>query len=174
MGRTQTILEDGSSWYVARIKAAQTDFAISSLQKRMIEFCYPMYREHGSEHPLISGYVFTRLQNDGDVFAEVNALKGIDRLLPYDQDCPSAIPCNWMSTLQQNLSSGIYNIEAQVEPTELPRFNKSEILAIISGPFAGHTGTFVRVHKGAVDVDVAFFGRMINVTLRGHQVERLM
>lgn len=170
--RMQVESED-TQWYVARIKPAQTNRALTSLDRAGIEFCFPMFSIHGIEEPLIRGYVFPRLQFNEDLFAFVNSMNGIDRLLPFGADKPSAIDDDWMDSLQVDLCNGSFNIEPQVEQP-LPRFNRSEILAIISGPFAGHTGTFVRVRKGAVDVDVAFFGRMTTITLQGHQIQRLM
>lgn len=160
-------------WYVAKLMPGLAAAAIDNFERRDINHHYPTHNVAGKIEPLMRGYALVQLPHDRDVFAEVNYLRGVSRLLPFHSEMALKIPVKWMRDFEAQLSQNLFDI--QVEPeTKLPWFNRNEILAIISGPFSGHTGTFVQVRKGAVEVDVTFFGRQMTVPLKGHQVQRLM
>jgi transcription antitermination factor NusG len=164
---------ESADWYVARIKSCQTARALDALERFRVKFNYPVFRDCEIEKPLIPGYVFVQLPFDEDVFAAVNEFDGIDRLLPYHTENPLAVPQKWMDSFLCQLSNAQFDSEVERNAV-LPRFGKNEILAVISGPFVGHTGTFVRVRKGVVDLDITFFGRLMTVPFKGHEIQRLM
>lgn len=161
------------NWYVARIMSGQTAKALSQLEAAEFEFNHPTFIENKKELPLLPGYVFVRMPHDESEFAAVHELSAIDKLLPYGVD-PSPVPKKWMNDFQRRMTDGAFNVEVEPDARPLPWFNKNEILLVTSGPLAGHTGTFSHVRKGAVIASVKFFGRTLEVPLKGHQVQRLM
>ena len=160
------------NWYVARIKSGLTSKAIEQLDNADFENSYPTYVENKKQMPLVPGYIFIRMPHDTFEFAAVNALSAIEKLLPFSVN-PCPVPKKWMQDFQRQLSNGEFDIEVE-DDGRLPWFNKNEILMVTSGPFMGHTGTFVRVAKGAVVVNLQFFGRGMEVPIKGHQVQRMM
>lgn len=174
MGWVRLMQSDtGTAWYVARVKPGETDRALKSLSRSFIQFINPVANVLGKEIALLNGYLFLLL-TDSD-FGVVKNLAGLDRLLPIGSEEPKAIPAREINEFFQRLNKGDFDVIA-VEPADkpLPRFTKNEILGINSGPFAGHTGTFVRVHKGIVELQVKCFGATTKVFLNGHQVQQMM
>ena len=159
-----------TEWYVAKIKSGMTSLALESLNRKSISYLYPTMKIEGREEPLIPGYVLLNLHGTKYEFSEVNSVRGIDGMLPLRSEVACKIPNSWMAGFEQRLLAGEFNIKA--ESAVLPRFRKNEILRISSGPLSGHTGTFVRVIKGAVELSITFLGQLISIRLNGHQVQQ--
>jgi len=167
-----TEIEHDRNWYVASIMPGETQRALTGLATDKIPHCYPRIHVRNEPEPLIRGYVFVGLFGTDEEFSHVRAITGISRLLPVGSEKPLFVREAEMRAFMKRVVAGEFDV--RVEHDRLPWFQKDEKLGITSGPFFGHTGTFVRVHKGAVIVRVMFFGRPLEVMLNGHQVQQMM
>lgn len=160
-------------WYVAKIKSGETDKALRSLISASIHHLYPTGKLlNGTEYPLVPGYVFVLLPCDDAAWAQVSEARGIDHLLPMGAEVPACVPSKQMDEFYKHIVQGEYIERLDDEPL-LPWFNRGESVMITSGPFVGHTGVFKRVHKGAVVLNVPFFGTELEAVFNGHQVAKI-
>jgi transcription antitermination factor NusG len=108
----------------------------------------------------------------------IAACLGIDHLLPAKSEWPVPVREQAMQAFldQAEIFSTPPMVEAApvLDRPQLPWFSKDEILSINSGPWVGHTGTFVRVKEGTVELKMQLFNRDINVWFEGRQIEQRM
>jgi transcription antitermination factor NusG len=116
--------------------------------------------------PLFPGYLFVRTDLRPDRHLEIVKTVGAVRLIGT-KDGPVPVPDDTISSLEIMVS------------TELPvatgsRLRKGDRVVVVSGPFAGVTGTFVRYRgKGRVVVNIEALGQYAGVEVDEGDVEPL-
>jgi len=167
------VADENQNWYIAALRAGDTKRALTNLRNNGIAYLYPEIKHDGYYRAVLPGYVFVKLWDCDEDFSRVNETQGVSKLLPNHLVRPIAVPQNWMNEFERRLCYGDFEIKVESNDV-LPWFDKNEIFGIISGPFTGHKGTFVRKIKGAVEATIAFFGRQLTVELKGHQIQKMM
>lgn len=159
-------------WFIAQIKPGEADRAIIGLERKAVLASYPQYKTRDGVAPVLPGYMFIWVEPTTEEFAKVTTTAGIEKLLPISHK-PSAVPILYMDDFFKRLGAGVFDEVVEPLHKPLPWFNKSETIGIASGPFAGHTAIFKHVRKGSVVCEVKFFGQLLEVELKGHQVSKL-
>lgn len=159
-------------WFIASVRASDIDKVLTGLEQKAIHAIYPQAKDCNGMFPVLPGYAFVFCEPHDDEFAKITEQRGVLKLLPVSHT-PSKVPMREMDEFLRRLGTGEF--DEKVEPVQqpLPWFSKNEKIGVTSGPFTGHTAVFKRVHKGEVVADVTFFGRTLEVRLKGHQVRKL-
>ncbi len=165
-------LED--AWYVLHTKSRFENVVHEGLLKKNLDVFLPKIKVQSKRRdrrlmimvPLFPGYLFVRTDLNPHRHLEIVKTVGAVRLIGTKQG-PVPVPDDTIASLEIMIS------------TELPvatgsRLQKGDRVMVISGPFAGVTGTFVRYRgKRRVVVNIEALGQYAGVEVDDSDVEPL-
>ncbi|MFZ0132844.1 MAG: UpxY family transcription antiterminator [Desulfobacterales bacterium] len=162
------------SWYVLHTKSRFESVVHDGLDKKKIEVFLPKVRVKSKRRdrrlmihvPLFPGYLFVK--SDLNPYRHLDILKttGVVRLIgtkdgpvPVSDDTIASLKI--MVAVEQPIATGA-------------RLRKGDRVIVVSGPFAGVSGTFVRYRgKQRVVVNIEALGQHAGVDVDQSEVERL-
>ena len=165
-------LED--AWYVLHTKSRFENVVYEGLLKKDLDVFLPKIKVPSKRRdrrmtirvPLFPGYLFVRTDLDPRRHLDIVKTAGAVRLIGT-KDGPVPVPEDTVSSLEIMVS------------TELPvstgsRLQIGDRVMVVSGPFAGVTGTFVRYRgKRRVVVNIEALGQYAGVEVDDSDVEPL-
>jgi transcription elongation factor/antiterminator RfaH len=165
-------LED--AWYVLHTKSRFEKVVYEGLLKKNLDVFLPKIKVPSKRRdrrmtirvPLFPGYLFVRTDLNPRRHLDIVKTVGAVRLIGT-KDGPVPVPADTVSSLEIMVS------------TELPvstgsRLQKGDRVMVVSGPFAGVTGTFVRYRgKRRVVVNIEALGQYAGVEVDESDVEPL-
>ena len=165
-------LED--AWYVLHTKSRFENVVYEGLLKKNLDVFLPKIKVPSKRRdrrmtirvPLFPGYLFVRTDLNPRRHLDIVKTVGAVRLIGT-KDGPVPVPADSVSSLEIMVS------------TELPvstgsRLQKGDRVMVVSGPFAGVTGTFVRYRgKRRVVVNIEALGQYAGVEVDESDVEPL-
>ena len=160
------------AWYVLHTKSRFENVVHEGLQKKNLEVFLPKIKVQSKRRdrrlmikvPLFPGYLFVRTELDPRRHLEIVKTVGAVRLIGT-KDGPVPVPDDTVASLEIMVS------------TELPvatgsRLQRGDRVMVVSGPFAGVAGTFVRYRgKGRVVVNIEALGQYASVEVDENDVE---
>jgi transcription antitermination factor NusG len=164
-------------WYVAQINAG-LDLTVkrSLLREGFDEEGRQVFAPSGrlerklfgrDRRDVFPGYLFLKLDlEDGFVWQKARRIHGLTRLLPGD-GMPGALPEGFVEDLRELSMGGHYDPKSAEELAA--SYMSHQKVFIKSGPFAGHSGEFVRYRKGSLFVLMALLGGQHEVQILSHQ-----
>lgn len=162
------------SWYVLHTKSRFENVVHEGLDKKKIEVFLPKVKVQSKRRdrrmmirvPLFPGYLFVKTDLDPYRHLEIVKTAGVVRLIGTKQ-CPVPVPEETVESLKIMVSS-----EHPVATGS--RMKKGDRVMVVSGPFAGVTGTFVRYRgKERVVVSIEALGQYAGVDVDENDVELL-
>ena len=162
------------AWYVLHTKSRFENVVQEGLVKKNLDVFLPKIKVQSKRRdrrlmikvPLFPGYLFVRTDLSAPRHLEIVKTVGAVRLIGT-KDGPVPVPDDTVASLQIMVS------------TELPvstgsRLRKGDRVVVVSGPFAGVTGTFVRYRgKQRVVVNIDALGQYAGVEVDENDVEPL-
>ena len=172
MGMNEKKLE--RLWYVLHTKSRFESVVNDGLLRKQIEVFLPKVTVKSKRRdrkamiriPLFPGYVFVKTDLHPEHHLEIVKTAGAVRLIGSKQG-PVPVPHDTIESLKIMVS------------TELPvstgnRLQKGDSVMVVSGPFAGVTGTFVRYRgQGRVIVNIEALGQYAGVEVGEEDLENL-
>ena len=166
---TDTLAE---AWYVLHTKSRFENVVHEGLLKKNLDAFLPKIKVQSKRRdrrlmiqvPLFPGYLFVRSDLSPRRHLEIVKTVGAVRLIGT-KDGPVPVPDDTIASLEIMVS------------TELPvstgsRLKRGDRVVVVSGPFAGVTGTFVRYRgKGRVVVNIEALGQYAGVEVDKNDVE---
>ncbi len=157
-------------WYVAQLQAGLRVTAEANLQRQRFEFDSMRIKSVRGTVPLFPGYIFVRFDRDepGCRWRSVNGTTGIEKLLPLHLEIPTPVLVGLVEDFAAQIAAGSFdhkNFEATVA-----RHTVGEKVAVISGAWAGHSGTLIRQRKGHLFLLMSLLGRELSIPVPAHQV----
>jgi transcription elongation factor/antiterminator RfaH len=163
-----------SLWYVLHTKSRFENVVHDGLLKKQIEVFLPKItvkskrrdRKKMIRVPLFPGYVFVKTNLHPEHHLEVVKTAGAVRLIGSRKG-PVSVPDETVDSLKIMVS------------TELPvatgnRLQKGDRVMVVSGPFAGVVGTFIRYGgQGRIIVNVEALGQYAGVEVSEEDIEVL-
>ena len=158
------------SWYVLHTKSRFENVVYDGLDKKKIEVFLPKVRVKSKRRdrrlmihvPLFPGYIFVKSDLNLDILKTTGAVRLIgtkDGPVPVPEDTIASLRI--MVSVEQPIATG-------------SRLRKGDRVIVVSGPFAGISGTFVRYRgKGRVVVNIEALGQHAGVDVDEGEVERL-
>ena len=162
------------SWYVLHTKSRFENVVHDGLDKKSIEVFLPKIKVKSRRRdrkmmiqvPLFPGYLFVKATLDPYRHLEIVKTAGVVRLIGT-KDGPVPVPEDTVESLKIMVSSDHSVITGS-------RLRKGDRVMVVSGPFAGITGTFVRYRgKGRVVVNIEALGQYAGVDVDENEVELL-
>ena len=162
------------SWYVLHTKSRFENVVHEGLDKKSIEVFLPKIKVKSRRRdrkmmiqvPLFPGYLFVKATLDPYRHLEIVKTAGVVRLIGT-KDGPVPVPEDTVESLKIMVSSDHSVITGS-------RLRKGDRVMVVSGPFAGITGTFVRYRgKGRVVVNIEALGQYAGVDVDENEVELL-
>ena len=161
-------------WYVLHTKSRFESVVNDGLLRKQIEVFLPKVTVKSKRRdrkamiriPLFPGYVFVKTDLHPEHHLEIVKTAGAVRLIGSKQG-PVPVPHDTIESLKIMVS------------TELPvstgnRLQKGDSVMVVSGPFAGVTGTFVRYRgQGRVIVNIEALGQYAGVEVGEEDLEIL-
>ncbi len=161
-------------WYVLHTKSRFESVVNDGLLRKQIEVFLPKVTVKSKRRdrkamiriPLFPGYVFVKTDLHPEHHLEIVKTAGAVRLIGSKQG-PVPVPHDTIESLKIMVS------------TELPvstgnRLQKGDRVMVVSGPFAGVTGTFVRYRgQGRVIVNIEALGQYAGVEVGEEDLEIL-
>ena len=161
-------------WYVLHTKSRFENVVNDGLLRKQIEVFLPKMTVRSKRRdrkamirvPLFPGYVFVKTDLHPEHHLEIVKTAGAVRLIGSKQG-PVPVPHDTIESLKIMVS------------TELPvstgnRLQKGDRVMVVSGPFAGVTGTFVRYRgQGRVIVNIEALGQYAGVEVSEDDLEIL-
>ena len=162
------------AWYVLHTKSRFENVVHEGLVKKNLDVFLPKIKVQSKRRdrrlmikvPLFPGYLFVRTDLSAHRHLEIVKTVGAVRLIGT-KDGPVPVPDDTVASLEIMVS------------TELPvstgsRLRKGDRVVVVSGPFAGVTGTFVRYRgKQRVVVNIDALGQYAGVEVDENDVEPL-
>ena len=162
------------AWYVLHTKSRFENVVHEGLLKKSLDVFLPKIKVQSKRRdrrlmikvPLFPGYLFVRTGLDPRRHLEIVKTVGAVRLIGT-KDGPVPVPDETVASLEIMVS------------TELPvatgsRLQPGDRVMVVSGPFAGVAGTFVRYRgKGRVVVNIEALGQYASVEVDESDVEPL-
>lgn len=157
-------------WYVAQLQAGMRLTAEANLQRQRFEFDSMLVRGERGPAQLFPGYIFVRFDRfDPDCrWRSVNGTTGIEKLLPLHLENPMPIMAGLVEDFTSQIAAGSFdhkNFSATVAKHAV-----GEKVAVISGAWAGHSGTLRRQRKGCLFLLMSLLGRELEIPVPAHQV----
>jgi len=162
------------AWYVLHTKSRFENVVHEGLFKKDIEVYLPKIKVKSKRRdrrmmihvPLFPGYVFVKSDLNPYRHLEIVKTAGAVRLIGT-KDGPVPVPDETIDSLKIMVTS-----DHQV--TTGSRLRKGDRVVVVSGPFAGVTGTFVRYRgKGRVIVNIEALGQHAGVDVDENDIEAL-
>jgi transcription termination/antitermination protein NusG len=161
-------------WYVLHTKSRFENVVNEGLGKKSIEVFLPKVTVRSKRRdrkamirvPLFPGYLFVKTDLAPQSHLEIVKTAGAVRLIGSNQG-PVAVPSETIASLK-------IMVAADHPVTTGYRLKKGDKVLVISGPFAGVTGTFVRYGgKGRVVVNIEALGQYAGVEVSEEEIEVL-
>jgi transcriptional antiterminator NusG len=162
------------AWYVLHTKSRFENVVHEGLLKKDIEVYLPKIKVKSKRRdrrmmiqvPLFPGYVFVKSDLNPYRHLEIVKTAGAVRLIGT-KDGPVPVPDATIDSLKIMVNS-----DQQV--TTGTRLRKGDRVVVVSGPFAGVSGTFVRYRgKGRVIVNIEALGQHAGVDVDENDIEAL-
>jgi len=160
-------MDDGCRWYAAGTRAGCGRLAMHHLARQGFEAFSPFGEESRVEKgrlvarkiQLFPGYVFVKLDIYEDRWVAVNNTVGVRRLLPTHEMNPSPLPPGFVEEMRALQAKGaLDSVRAECVTYMYAQGERAEVTA---GPWAGHTGEFVKYHKGSLVLLMALLGKKL-------------
>lgn len=162
-------------WYAMAVKPMMAEVAQRGLFRQGFQSLFPKVKTRtvrrgevvDEEIDLMPGYGLVRFDaSDPDCrWEDIAYTRGVRRILPMSAR-PSKIPSGFVEQMVDRIS--------EVEVVDLDvsyNFMAGQRVDVLSGPFAGHQGSFIkRRNKGWAELEVAMFGAVIRATVAFHQI----
>jgi transcription elongation factor/antiterminator RfaH len=162
------------AWYVLHTKSRFENVVHEGLLKKQLDVFLPKIKVQSKRRdrrlmiqvPLFPGYLFVRTDLSPHRHLEIVKTVGAVRLIGT-KDGPVPVPDDTIASLEIMVS------------TDLPvatgsRLRRGDRVVVVTGPFAGVTGTFVRYRgKGRVVVNIEALGQYAGVEVDEGDVEPL-
>lgn len=162
------------SWYVLHTKSRFENVLHEALFKKSIEVFLPKIQVRSKRRdrkamirvPLFPGYLFVKTDLSPNEHIEIVKTAGAVRLIG-SKDGPVPVPQDTVESLQ-------IMVQTNHPVSTGTRFRKGSKVLVVSGPFAGVTGTFVRYKgTGRVVVIIEALGQYAGVEVDEEDVEIL-
>jgi transcriptional antiterminator NusG len=161
-------------WYVLHTRSRFENVVYQDLIKKSFEAFLPKIRVRSKRKdrklmisvPLFPGYTFVKTDLNPHKHLEIVKTVGAVRLIG-NKDCPVPVPNEAIESLKIMISAD--------EPvTTGNRFRKGDKILVVSGPFAGIVGYFLRHGtKGRVIVNIEALGQSASVEVSEDDIEKL-
>nr|MBC8361790.1 UpxY family transcription antiterminator [Candidatus Desulfatibia profunda] len=169
-----TLKKPTDSWYVLHTKSRFENVVYEGLYKKSIEVFLPKVQVRSKRRdrkalirvPLFPGYLFVKSGLSPSEHIEIVKTVGAVRLIG-SKDGPVPVPPDTVESLK---------IMVQTNHSVLTgtRFQKGDRVMVVSGPFTGVTGTFVRYKgKDRVVVNIEALGQYAGVDVDEEDIEIL-
>lgn len=157
-------------WYVAQLQAGMRLTAEANLQRQSFEFDSMLVRGALGSAQLFPGYIFVRFDRDDPDcrWRSVNGTTGIEKLLPLHLENPMPIMAGLVEDFAAQILAGSF--DHKNFGTTIARHMVGEKVAVISGAWAGHSGTMIRQRKGHLYLLMSLLGRELSIPVPAHQV----
>lgn len=162
------------SWYVLHTKSRFENVVNEGLIKKSIEVFLPKVQVRSKRRdrkalirvPLFPGYLFVKTDLSPNEHIEIVKTAGAVRLIG-SKDGPIPVPLDTVESLK-------IMVQANHPVLTGTRFKKGDRVMVVSGPFTGVTGTFVRYKgKGRVVVMIEALGQYAGVDVDEQDIEIL-
>ncbi len=163
-----------SSWYVLHTKSRFENVVRDGLAKKSIEVFLPKVQIRSKRRdrkvmirvPLFPGYLFVKTDLSPDDHIEIVKTVGAVRLIGSNEG-PISVPVESVDSLR-------IMVQTDQPVTTGSRFKKGDRVVVVSGPFTGVTGTFVRYRgKGRIVVIIEALGQYAGVDVNEEDIEIL-
>lgn len=167
-----TLNKLASSWYVLHTKSRFENVVNEGLQKKSIEAFLPKVKVPSKRRdrklvidvPLFPGYLFVKTVLHPTAHLEIVKTVGVVRLIGC-KDGPVPVSAETIESLKIMVSSGL-------PVTTGSRFQKGNQIMVVSGPFTGVSGIFVRYRgTGRVVVYIEALGQYAQVEVNTEDIE---
>lgn len=154
-------------WYAAGTHAGCGRLAMHHLARQGFVAYSPFGEESRIEKgklvskqlQLFPGYIFVNIDVSRDRWVAVNNTVGVTHLLPVNEMYPTPLPCGFVEDLQSlQAGGGFDSVRAECIAHMYSIGDKAEVTA---GPWSGHTGEFVKYHKGSLVLLMALLGKKL-------------
>ncbi len=161
-------------WYVLHTKSRFENVLHETLTKKSIEVFLPKIQVQSKRRdrkamirvPLFPGYLFVKTDLSPNEHIEIVKTAGAVRLIG-SKDGPVPVPQDTVESLQ-------IMVQTNHPVSTGTRFRKGSKVLVVSGPFAGVTGTFVRYKgTGRVVVIIEALGQYAGVEVDEEDIEIL-
>jgi transcription elongation factor/antiterminator RfaH len=161
-------------WYVLHTKSRFENVVNEGLIKKSIEVFLPKVQVRSKRRdrkalirvPLFPGYLFVKTDLSPNEHIEIVKTAGAVRLIG-SKDGPIPVPLDTVESLK-------IMVQANHPVLTGTRFKKGDRVMVVSGPFTGVTGTFVRYKgKGRVVVMIEALGQYAGVDVDEEDIEIL-
>ncbi|UCF95754.1 MAG: UpxY family transcription antiterminator [Desulfobacterales bacterium] len=161
-------------WYVLHTKSRFENVVNEGLLKKSVEVFLPKIKVRSKRRdrkamihiPLFPGYLFVKTDLYPATHLEIVKTAGAVRLIG-SKDGPIPVPDETIESLK-------IMVAADSPVTTGTRLRQGDRVLVVSGPFAGVTGTFVRYRgKGRVVVNIEALGQYAGVDVSEEDIEIL-
>ena len=161
-------------WYVLHTKSRFENVVNEGLIKKSIEVFLPKVQVRSKRRdrkalirvPLFPGYLFVKTDLSPNEHIEIVKTAGAVRLIG-SKDGPIPVPLDTVESLK-------IMVQANHPVLTGTHFKKGDRVMVVSGPFTGVTGTFVRYKgKGRVVVMIEALGQYAGVDVDEEDIEIL-
>ncbi len=162
------------SWYVLHTKSRFENVVNDGLIKKSMEVFLPKIRVKSIRRdrkvmlrvPLFPGYMFVKTDLNPYEHVEILKTTGAVRLIG-NKNGPIPVP-------EETIESLMIMVKGDNQVSTGNRIKKGERVIVVSGPFAGVTGIFVRYKgKGRVVVNIEALGQFAGIDVSEDDVEIL-
>jgi transcriptional antiterminator NusG len=162
------------SWYVLHTKSRFENVVNDGLIKKSMEVFLPKVRVKSKRRdrkvmlrvPLFPGYMFVKTDLNPYEHVEILKTTGAVRLIG-NKNGPIPVP-------EETIESLMIMVKGDNKVSTGNRIKKGERVIVVSGPFAGVTGIFVRYKgKGRVIVNIEALGQFAGIDVSEDDVEIL-
>lgn len=162
------------SWYVLHTKSRFENVVNDGLIKKSMEVFLPKIRVKSKRRdrkvmlrvPLFPGYMFVKTDLNPYEHVEILKTTGAVRLIG-NKNGPIPVP-------EETIESLMIMVKGDNRVSTGNRIKKGERVIVVSGPFAGVTGIFVRYKgKGRVIVNIEALGQFAGIDVSEDDVEIL-
>ena len=159
-------------WYVLHTKSRFENVVSTGLLKKSLEVFLPKVQVRSKRRdrklmirvPLFPGYVFVKTDLNPSEHIEIVKTAGAVRLIG-NKDGPIAVPDETVDSLR-------IMVATDHPVTTGSRFRKGDRVIVVSGPFTGVSGTFVRYRgHGRVIVNIEALGQYAGVDVSEEDIE---
>lgn len=170
----------GNSWFAALHRPGYGRTAAFHLKRNDFVAWLPVYhelriengRKINKELALFPGYIFIQDDIALERWGRINRTIGVLKLLPTRDVLPLALPAGFVEDLQWQ--AGMGTLDAIRAECVVHKFVPEEMVKAKSGPWIGHTGEFVRYHKGSLVLLMALLGKEVEVGFAPQEVEPVL
>ena len=161
-------------WYVLHTKSRHEGVVSEGLAKKSMEVFLPKVKVRSARRdrkamihiPLFPGYLFIKTDLHPHTHLDIVKTAGVVRLIGTHQ---GRVP-----VADETVTSLKIMVAAEMPITTGHRLQKGDRVQVVSGPFAGVSGTFVRYRgQGRVVVNIEALGQFAGVDVQEEDIEVL-